>query len=156
GRCRLRLFKECGMYKRILLSYDGTMEGLRALREGAVLAKSCSAQEVFLLSVVPVTAGVLMAESGNCGVMAAQNEEYKALLKRAVERLKQMGIEPKARLVQGEPTPTIAAVAKEIGADLVVVGHSNEGFLSRWWSGSKQDYLSDHVNCSIVIARNPM
>jgi nucleotide-binding universal stress UspA family protein len=39
------------MYKRILLSYDGSVEGRTALREGALLAKQCGA-EVFLLSIL--------------------------------------------------------------------------------------------------------
>ena len=37
------------MYKRILLAYDGSVEGRTALREGALLARQCGA-EVFLLS----------------------------------------------------------------------------------------------------------
>ena len=36
------------MYKRILLAYDGSVEGRTALREGALLARQCGA-EVFLL-----------------------------------------------------------------------------------------------------------
>ena len=39
------------MYKRILLAYDGSLEGRTALREGALLARQCDA-EVFLLSVL--------------------------------------------------------------------------------------------------------
>ena len=39
------------MYKKILLAYDGSREGLVALREGALLARQCGAQ-VFLLSVL--------------------------------------------------------------------------------------------------------
>ena len=39
------------MYKRILLAYDGSVEGRTALREGALLARQCGA-EVFLLSVL--------------------------------------------------------------------------------------------------------
>ena len=35
------------MYKRILLAYDGSVEGRTALREGALLARQCGA-EVFL------------------------------------------------------------------------------------------------------------
>ncbi|HWU26085.1 MAG TPA: universal stress protein [Rhizomicrobium sp.] len=143
------------MYKRILLSYDGSIESLRALREGTLLARACHA-DVFLLSVVPVTAGTLIVESGSSGLMAAQNQEYIALLKRATDKLKELGIEHKARLVEGEPTPAIAAVAKEISADLVIVGHRSKGLLSRWWSGSKHDYLSDYLNCSLLIARNPL
>jgi nucleotide-binding universal stress UspA family protein len=143
------------MFKRILLAYDGTVEGVRALYEGALLAKSCGA-EVFLLSVVPSTAGMLIAESVQCGAIATQNTAYRDLLDRAVARLQEFGMHPAARLAEGEPTPTIAQVAKEISADLVVVGHHTRGFLSRWWSGSRQDYLSDHLSCSVLVARNPI
>src|SRR6267378_2164574 len=38
------------MYKKVLLAYDGSIEGRRALREGAKLAQLCRA-EVFLLEV---------------------------------------------------------------------------------------------------------
>ena len=143
------------MYKQVLLTYDGSVDGLLALREGALLAKACGAA-VFLLSVVPVTAGTLIAESGDCGVIAAQNQEFRALLQRAVTRLNNLGIEPTARLVEGEPTPVIAAVAREIGADLVVVGYRPEGILARWWLGSNRTYLSEHIGCSLLVARNPL
>jgi hypothetical protein len=36
------------MYTKVLLAYDGSIEGRRALREGAKLAQLCRA-EVFLL-----------------------------------------------------------------------------------------------------------
>ncbi len=42
------------MYKKVLLAYDGSVEGRRALREGAKLAQLCRA-EVFLLAVVEVS-----------------------------------------------------------------------------------------------------
>ena len=49
------------MYKRILLAYDGSVEGRTALREGALLARQCGA-EVFLLSVVAEDGTFLLAE----------------------------------------------------------------------------------------------
>lgn len=143
------------MYRRILLAYDGSLEGARALREGALLANTCCA-EVFLLCVVPETPGTRMAEGVYAGVVAQQIDGYKALLARGVDRLKELGLRPSSRLVIGEPSPVIAAVAKEIDADLVVVGHHSEGFLTRWWSGSSQSYLSDHVHCSMLIGQNAM
>jgi nucleotide-binding universal stress UspA family protein len=143
------------MYKRILLAYDGSREGALALREGALLAKACGA-EVFLLSVVPESAGVRMAEGVSGGVVAQQVETYKELQARAIERLTELGFKPVARLVMGEPTPAIAAVAREIKADLVVVGHMHQSFLARWWSGSNQAYLCDNVGCSLLIACNPI
>jgi hypothetical protein len=40
------------VYKKVLLAYDGSIEGRRALREGAKIAQFCGA-EVFLLGACP-------------------------------------------------------------------------------------------------------
>jgi nucleotide-binding universal stress UspA family protein len=140
------------MYKHVLLAYDGSPEGARALREGALLARQCGA-EVFLLSVVPASMGTQIAEGVHGGVLAKQFADYEGFLQQAVERLRNYGFQPKARLVMGEPAPAIGKVAKEIAADLVVVGHRQQSFLSRWWSGSNQAVLSEHIRCSLLIAR---
>jgi nucleotide-binding universal stress UspA family protein len=143
------------MYKTILLAYDGTLEGALALREGALLAKTCGAK-VVLLSVVPNLAGVAAAE-GTYGSGADQQVAgYKDLLKQAVAWLQERGIEPVAKIAMGEPAPIIGKVAKEFTADLVVVGHHRKNFLSRWWSGSTNAYLSDIVGCSLLVACNPL
>ncbi len=47
------------MYKKVLLAYDGSIEGRRALREGAKLAQFCGA-EVFLLAVVEISSANLV------------------------------------------------------------------------------------------------
>ena len=143
------------MYQRILLAYDGTAEGALALREGALLAKQCCAQ-VVLLAVVPDTSGARLAEGVYGGAVAQQIDSYKDLLASAVSWLEARGHKPIAKLVIGEPAPTIGAVAQEIDADLVVVSHHHQGFLSRWWSGSTDSYLSDHLTCTLLIARNPV
>jgi nucleotide-binding universal stress UspA family protein len=54
------------MYKRILLAYDGSVEGRTALREGALLARQCGAQ-VFLLSVLVDTGTFLLADVAHAG-----------------------------------------------------------------------------------------
>jgi nucleotide-binding universal stress UspA family protein len=139
------------MYKRILLAYDGTREGIIALREGAVLARRCGAA-VYLLSVLPETAGVRMAESVYGGVVAGQLDSYRAILARGVAVLEQMGFKPTARLVIGEPAPEIGAFAREIKADLVIVGHRRHNALERWWSGASGASVIDHIKCSLLVA----
>ncbi len=140
------------MYTRILLAYDGSREGIIALREGALLAKRCGAQ-VFLLSVLPASSGLQMAEGVYPGAVNQQIESYKALLARGVAVLKKLGLEPEAKLVVGEPAPQIGAFAKEIGADLVVLGHQRQSLMQRWWSGANGGYVSEHVGCSLLIGR---
>jgi nucleotide-binding universal stress UspA family protein len=141
------------MYARILLAYDGTREGAIALREGALLAKQCRAQ-VFLLSVLRETEGVLMAEGIYGDVVGQQMDEYRGILERGVAALKRLGVNPVAKLVVGEPAPCIGVYAKEMKADLVVLGHRRQSLLQRWWSGGTGAYISDHVACSVLIARN--
>jgi nucleotide-binding universal stress UspA family protein len=143
------------MFKTVLLAYDGSQEGALALREGALLAKACCAH-VHILCVVPETAGVQMAEAASAGVIGQLRDSHGALLDRAVERLKALGFNPDAHLVAGEPAPTIGAFAHKIGADLVVVGHRHQTALSRWWSGSTDAYLSEHVGCSLLLSSNPI
>jgi nucleotide-binding universal stress UspA family protein len=144
------------MYNRIVLAYDGTLEGRTALREGALLARGCGAQ-VFLLAVVSGSAGIAIAD-GLAGGVAVERQisDFEEILQEGVMRLRQMGMNPVAKLVMGEPAAVIGKFAKEIGADLVVVGHQKQSLLSRWWSGSTGAYILDNVNCSLLVARKVM
>ena len=146
------------MYERILLAYDGSREGLVALREGALLARTCGAR-VFLLSVLPLadcSASAPAADGGYGGAVATHVDTYNALLSRGVDVLRQLGFDPVAKLVVGEAAPQIGAFAKEIGADLVVLGHRRRSFLERWWSGGAGAYVTEHVPCSVLVGRNPV
>ena len=58
------------MYSNFLLAFDGTREGREALREATGLAKRVGAK-VHLLSVVHLSPGELMAESGFAGGLEA-------------------------------------------------------------------------------------
>jgi len=55
--------------------------------------------------------------------------------------------------VVGEPAAAIGAFAKEIAADLVVLGHRRKSFFERWWSGPSGTYISDLIDCSLLISR---
>ena len=63
-----------------------------------------------------------------------------------------MGFSPTARLGMGEAGREIAAVAREIDANLVVVGHRPDGLLARWFS-SVGTYLVKNLGCSVLIAQ---
>jgi nucleotide-binding universal stress UspA family protein len=144
---------EAKVYQRILLAYDGSLEGRTALREGALLAKGCGAK-VFLLSVVAETPGLLTAEGAHAGAVARQMELSKTVFEEGVARLRRMGFEPDARLVAGEPAQEIQAYARQVSADLVVVGHRKQNAFARWWAGSTGATLLDRVDCSILVARH--
>jgi nucleotide-binding universal stress UspA family protein len=141
------------MYKRILLAYDGSLEGRTALREGALAAKQFGCK-IYLLCVVAETPGVRIGEAAHAGAVARTHDSYAALFEEAMGRLKAFGFEPEGRIVTGEPAAEIARYARETRAELVVVGHKRKSLLERWWSGETGAYLVDHLACSLLIARS--
>jgi nucleotide-binding universal stress UspA family protein len=138
------------MYKRVLLAYDGSIEGRRALREGAKLAQLCRA-EVFLLAVVELPS-IVIPDAGLIVPTDEQTANYESTLAEGVERLKALGFSPTARLEVGDPGQKIADVAEEIGAHLVVVGHRPQGPLARWF-GSVGSYLVKRLCCSVLVGQ---
>jgi nucleotide-binding universal stress UspA family protein len=139
------------MYKKVLLAYDGSIEGRRALREGAKLAQLCRS-EVFLLAVIELSS-MMIPETGFTVSIDEQNANYKAILAEGVERLTALGFSPTSRLEMGDAGQKIAEVAEEIGAHLVVVGHRPQGPLARWWFGSVGSYLVKRLRCSVLVAQ---
>ena len=141
------------MYKRILLAYDGSVEGRTALREGALLARQCRA-EVFLLSVLADSGMLLMSEVALAGASVHMEDSFKEILDEGVARLRRLGFDPVAEMVRGQPAEEIGNFARKVGADLIVVGHRRQSAFDRWWSGPKGAYLMDYTDCSLLVARN--
>jgi nucleotide-binding universal stress UspA family protein len=139
------------MYRKVLLAYDGSIEGRRALREGAKLAQLCRA-EVFLLAVVELTP-IISPDAGLAIPIDEQTANYKSILAEGVERLKALGFSPTSRLETGDAGQKIAEFAEEIGAHLVVVGHRPQGPLARWWFGSVGSYLVKRLRCSVLVGQ---
>lgn len=140
------------LYERVLLAYDGSREGRAALREGALLARRFGCR-VFLLCVVAETPGMRVGEAAYAGAVAQTCDASSALFEEAMQRLCELGFDPAGKMVTGEPAAEIAAYAREVRADLVVVGHRKQSLLERWWSGASGAYLVDHLTCSLLISR---
>ena len=92
------------MYRRVLLAFDGTLEGRTALREGALLALRCGA-EVFLIAVVADTPGLRAAEGAYAGAVASVLDRYRPVLDEGVARLTSLG----AKIVEIDIEPFYAA-----------------------------------------------
>ena len=76
------------------------------------------------------------------------------VLNEGVARLRQLGFDPVAKLVRGSWPKKSVTFAKQIEADLIVVGHRRQSAFDRWWSGPKGAYLMDYTDCSLLVARN--
>ncbi|MEQ5834892.1 universal stress protein [Marinobacter sp. R17] len=144
------------MYQRIVLAFDGSVEGRAALAEGMALAALCDAK-VHLLSVLELTGSAGFGE-GIHPIDDFDDDQLGYLRKLVDEGLEQLRAsdvhDPEGHVAFGDPVEHIAGLAKEIKADLVVVGHRHQGLLARWWQGSLSRALLDEVDCSILVAMN--
>ena len=141
------------MYNRILLAYDGSEEGRRALLECANLAAELKA-EVQLLAVMPPYANMMMIEGLAVeDVLEHEKTRFKAVLEEGVTRLRDRGFVVEGILASGEPVDEICTRARDIKAELICVGHRRATtWAQRWWRGSVGANLIDHAPCSVLIA----
>ncbi len=143
------------MYRRILLCYDGTAEGRKALREGAEVAIAMRA-ETFLLAICRDMLASTIPEGVTPELMSCRESTASSLLQEGVEKLRSHGLAAEGELVIGDPIVEIPAAAKRLRPDLIVVGHRTRGRLARWWSDSPQQTLLDLVSCSILVCTNAL
>lgn len=141
------------MYKRILLAYDGSESGQKALLDCHDIAQWSQA-ELFLVAVMPPTTMTIAVEGG---VYDGVNEEeerarYRAILDDGLRRLSESGHTARGELLIGESVHEITQYARRIDADLIVVGHKHlEGWAARWWRGATSPALIERAHCSVLV-----
>jgi nucleotide-binding universal stress UspA family protein len=140
-------------YRKILLAYNGSAEGKRALVECAELANFLHA-ETHLLAVASMPPSLFLTEGFVPEeLLEEEKKRTQAVLDEGIANLKQQGFSATGHLAVGEPVEEICRKAKELGVDLIVVGHNqNTSFAARWWKGSVGASLLDYAPCSILIA----
>jgi nucleotide-binding universal stress UspA family protein len=142
------------MYKKILLCYDGTAEGRRALRQGGEVAVAMRSA-TYLLAICRDMVATSVPEGVTPQLVAVQEDSAKALLAEGVKWIRERGVTAEGALVYGDPLIHIPQVAERIGADLIVVGYRYRSRFARWWSQSEQSTLLDRISCSLLVAMAP-
>ena len=141
------------MYKRILLAYDGSESGQKALLDCRDIAQWSHA-EIFLVAAMP-PAATHIAMDGAIYDNAAEEFElqrYQAILADGLRRLAEAGYTARGEVVVGESAEAITRQAGEIDADLIVVGHKHlDGWAARWWRGATSRALIEHAHCSVLV-----
>ena len=142
------------MYQKILLCYDETVEGRRALRHGADVAMAMKAQ-AYLLAICPNMLATTVLEGVTPELMSCEENTARTLLSEGVQWLKDHNVPTEGQLVYGDPLVHIPEIARRIGADLIVVGYRYRSRFARWWSQDEEATLLHKISCSILVAVGP-
>ena len=140
-------------YRKILLAYNGSNEGKRALLECCDLAGFLQA-ETHLLAVASMPPSLFLTEGFVPEeLLEEEKKRTQAVLDEGIRALRDRGFAATGQLAVGEPVEEICRLAKAASVDLIVVGHNqNTSFAARWWKGSVGASLLDYSPCSILIA----
>ncbi|HXZ49165.1 MAG TPA: universal stress protein [Usitatibacter sp.] len=141
------------MYKRILLAYDGSKPGQKALLDCDELAQWSKA-ELFLVAVMPPPAALIGGEGFVYDSRGEEEERkrYEAILGEGLHRLTESGHKVRGEVVMGDAVDEITRYAREVDAELIVVGHKHlDSWAARWWRGSVSKTLIEHSPCSVLV-----
>ncbi len=140
------------MYKRILLAYDGSEAGQQALTDGREIAQWNGA-EIVLVAVMPSMMAFVGLEGGvyDTELEDRERQKFEAVLQDGLQRLQDAGFSARGEVVTGEAIEEITRYARQVQADLIVVGHKHQDhWAARWWRGSISASLIEHAPCSVL------
>jgi nucleotide-binding universal stress UspA family protein len=122
----------------ILLAYNDTDVSNRALDRAAQLARLYEAKLV-VASVTPVVVG------------SAPDMEPGPELRRAEERLRELGVEPELVEAIGDIAPAIVEVAETHNAGLIVLGTREPSQVERMLGHSVSEQVQRMAHCDVLI-----
>ncbi|MCK1626782.1 universal stress protein [Bradyrhizobium sp. 160] len=141
------------MFQKLLLAFDGSPDGREALAQAETLASACGAT-VHLLAIIDPTESMLIVEAMSY-IPDNQRFVLQSVLDEGVRRLRRAGCTATSEIKYGKPAEQIILSAREMNANLIVVGHRDQGTLARWLNGSVGESILHQPPCSVLIAVKP-
>ena len=145
--------------RRILVGYDGSEGGKRAL-ERAIAEAHESRGHVTVLSVanmpldldVPRNFGTLDDISADEGKALPPPPDVVAHLREASERLASAGLEANLIWTAGNPGRAIVETAKDIRAQVIVLGEHHHGLLGNLFGADIDAEVQREAGCEVILA----
>ena len=132
----------------IVLGYDDTPASQRALERAAELAKAFRSK-LIVTSVAPLMMGAV--RSGGPTDPVDSPEKHQQDLSRAREHLEGLGIRVRLQRAVGDPADAIVEIAKQNGADLIVVGTREPNMMMRLLGQSASGGVVRKAPCDVMV-----
>jgi len=143
-----------GEYKNILVPVDGSIQSEDSFRKAVAIAKRNAAM-LHLVHVIDTRNVPLSPDYASRVAFGdpTANLEY-AFLDEMVSFAETEGIVVKKTITNGNPMTLIAeAFPKEFNTDLIVIGATGKGAITRAFVGSVSNYVVRHAPCDVLVIR---
>ena len=146
------------MFQKILIAYDGSVGAERALEKAAELARLTGAALVVLTvyrhhSMLEASISMVRGSLDPGGNLdEAMRDTARNAADYAKSHAKDAGVAKVSAFIKaGQPARTIIAVAKEKGADLIVVGSRGLGSTEGYLLGSVSHKVTGLADCPVLV-----
>lgn len=133
------------MIHKILVAYDGTDAANRAFEVALDVARRFGAQ-------IHAVAVASAAEIETHVSLDRLRIECAAYLEPLQARGSAAHVDVDVEVAEGIPAWAIAAAARRIGADLIVIGHRHRNLLQRCMEASVAKRVLDRAPCAVLVA----
>lgn len=139
---------------RILLATDGSRVSELAAKTAVELSRKFGSRLVLarIMLVSSSYSGFGPDEDDTLTIYQEDTERAQKLLEKQVKQLEDEGVAvEKAHLRAGEPDAEVVSLAKEVGADLVVVGSRGPGAFKGMIMGDVSESIVRHAHCPVWV-----
>ncbi|MGC9152287.1 MAG: universal stress protein [Vulcanisaeta sp.] len=137
---------------KILLGYDGSKAGDKALDYAISIAKSFNAK-LYILHVIEEGKIAIAPDSSMYpSLIETMEKQGKDLVSRAVEKAKSSGVDAEGLLEVGaDAAETIINIANKLNVDLIIVGSRGLKGLTRFLLGSVSEKVVRYANRPVLV-----
>ncbi|MBI3244579.1 MAG: universal stress protein [Chloroflexi bacterium] len=140
------------MFHHILIGYDGSANGKKALEYGIDFAMHAEAA-VTIVTVFPRLPDYLGSPQYD-QIVARLTTEANQIAEMAAEQARACGIEQvRVEVLEGSPAECILTVADTRKCDCIVVGSRGRGEMAGLLLGSASDRLAHHAKVPVLIVK---
>jgi nucleotide-binding universal stress UspA family protein len=144
--------------RRLLVAYDTSDQANAALDVAFALARSEKASIVACFAIdIEAEMGRIAAAFHYTPVSAARmlRDDGRAVLDAASARAETAGLPIRTKLIDAPVVSGIAAYARSVGADMIVVGSHGRSGIPRLLLGSVAEGLMRHATVPVLVVRVP-
>jgi nucleotide-binding universal stress UspA family protein len=144
------------LYNNILVAYDGSELGGKALDTAIELVKLVPSAQLQVLHVVRFPVLIIGEAFVPAGADTTSRiyEEAERIVQRAKDRLAAAEIEGKVEMTEGYPAGVIVDYAAECGCDLIVIGSRGLSGIKEMMLGSVSHYVVQRSHIPVFIVKS--
>jgi len=144
------------LFRSILVPIDGSEPSLQAVQMALRIIELCPACKFTVLYVIDklvLNELVRFSKRGEPEVEAELEEQGRRYLELARKSAERQGLTAQSQTRRGDPFEEVIAAANDLGADLIVMGHTGRRGTSRVLIGSVTQRVLDYAPCPVLVMK---